>query len=78
MSPALDWTLTLIGLALAIGLFVLSNLRAGRPADPLRPRWVPWKLMIVLSAFMIVLAIVHMANLLGVETGPDKSPFGRF
>jgi predicted MFS family arabinose efflux permease len=78
MSPTLDWTLTLIGLALAIGLFVLSNLRAGRPADPLRPRWVPWKLMIVLSAFMIVLAIVHMANLLGVETGPDKSPFGRF
>ena len=77
MSPTLDWTLTLIGLSLAIGLFVLSNVRAGRPADPLRPRWVPWKLMIVFSAFLIVLAIVHIANLLGVETGPDKSPFGR-
>ncbi len=78
MSHTLDWALTLTGLILSIGLFVLANLRAGRPADPLRPRWIPWKLMIVLSAFFIVLAIVHIANLLGVETGPDKSPFGRF
>jgi len=32
----------------------------------------------ILSAFCVVISLVHIANLLGVETGPDKSPFGRF
>ena len=78
MPAELDWTLTMIALAACIGLFLVANQRASRPADPLKPRWVPWKLIIVLSAFLAVVVLVHIANLLGVETGPDKSPFGRF
>ncbi len=77
MTNALDWTLTLIALAAGFGLFAWSNHKADQPADPLKPRLIPWRFMIVLSGFFILLVFVHMANLIGVETGPDKSPFGR-
>lgn len=64
-------------MAASIGLFILANRMADRPADPLRTRLIPWKLVIILAAFLFLLLLVHAANLLGVETGPDKSPFGR-
>lgn len=77
MASPLDWSLTLGALAACAGLFVFANHRAGKPAEPLRPRLVHWRLVVVVAAFLFILGLVHLANLFGVETGPDKSPFGR-
>lgn len=44
----------------------------------MKPRRLPWRFIMILSGFLVVVTLVHLVNLLGVETGPDKSPFGRF
>jgi len=72
----LDWTVSLLLLATA-GLAVYANWKAGQPWDDLRPRIVPWRLVLILSGFVLILILVHLVNLAGLETGPDKSPFGR-
>lgn len=59
-------------------LGIVANWRAGLPWDDLKPRRVPWGFVMILSAFGFVILLVHLANLAGLETGPDKSPFGRF
>ncbi|MEM7766101.1 MAG: hypothetical protein AAF253_01275 [Pseudomonadota bacterium] len=74
----LDWIISLGLLAALSALAVLANWKAGQPWNDLKPRIIPWRLVLILTGFAIVLVLVHIANLLGVETGPDKSPFGRF
>jgi len=59
-------------------LIVFANWKAGQPWDDLKPPRVPWRFVMILSMFVLVLAAVHLANLFGVETGPENSPFGRF
>ena len=74
----LDLYLTLAGLVGMLALCVLANWRAGLPWNDLKPRRVPWRLVLILAAFGVVILLVHLVNLAGLETGPDKSPFGRF
>lgn len=76
--PSLDWILTLIALSGFLTLTVFANWKASRPWDDMKPRQLPWRMIMIVSGFGVVLALVHIANLFGVETGPDKSPFGRF
>ncbi len=73
-----DWIVPLLVLAGLLGLAVYANWKAGQPWDDLRPRLVPWRLVLILSGFAIILVLVHLANLAGLETGPDKSPLGRW
>ena len=74
----LDWVLTITVLLGSIGLGILSNWQAGRPPrEDLRPRIVPWRFVMILSAFLAVLSVVHLANLFGIETGPEHSPLMR-
>ncbi|MFC6199019.1 hypothetical protein [Ponticaulis profundi] len=75
---SLELIITLVGLVFGVGLFFLSSHRAGLPRDDMRPRVLPWRLFIVLSAFWTLLMLVHLVNIFGIETGPDKSPFMRF
>jgi len=74
----LDWILTLCGMAGFAILGVIANWRAGLPWNDAKPRVVPWRLVIVLSGFAFVVLLIHLANLAGVETGPEHSPFSRF
>lgn len=76
-ANVLDWTLTLIGLAAGVGFGAYASHIAGLPHDDMKPRRLPWRLFIILSAFFVVILLVHLANLVGIETGPDKSPFMR-
>ncbi|MEL6244983.1 MAG: hypothetical protein AAFQ85_06505 [Pseudomonadota bacterium] len=74
----LDWIISLSLLVAACGLAVLANWKAGQPWDDLKPRVIPWRLLLIASAFAAIIILVHIANLAGVETGPENSPFGRF
>ena len=74
----LDWILTLSGLVASAILGIVANWRAGLPWNDSKPRIVPWRPVIVLSGFLFVVLLVHVVNLVGVETGPENSPFGRF
>ena len=74
----LDLVLTLSGMAVLIAVGVLANKKAGEPRNDERPSRVPWPLVLIFSTFLFVVLFVHLINIAGVETGPDKSPFGRF
>lgn len=74
----MGWTLTIIGLTVSLSLAVLANWRAGLPKEDIRPWSVPWRLVLIFSGFFFFLFVVNAVNLLGIETGPDQSPFSRF
>ena len=66
------WNLpvTLLSAAVGIGLTVLCGWRGARPPDVVRgPRLVPWRFLMLLSAAWVLLMLVHLFNLMGVETG---------
>ena len=52
--------------------------RAHRPHDKPEPRLIPWRFLALLSAVIALLLVARLFNLAGFETGPDKSPLGRF
>ena len=63
------------------GLLVLAyvaNKKAGEPRNDERPSRIKWPFVLILTGFCFVVLFVHLINIAGIETGPDKSPFGRF
>ncbi len=64
------------GLAFA-ALAAFASWRAGRPWDDARPPLLPWRFIIILSVFALLLALVHLLNLFGVETGRENTLRGR-
>ena len=74
----LDWIITIGALAMCVGLAIFSSWKASQPWDDLRPRIVPWRMVMLVTAFAGILALVHLINLAGLETGPEHSMFGRF
>jgi hypothetical protein len=66
----MDWPITLATTAAALAVAVLAGWRGARPPDPHRgPRMVPWRFLMVLAAFGLILMLVHIANLAGLTTG---------
>jgi len=61
-------TFSLIAALAALALF--CGWRGARPPDPRRgPRLVPWRFLMLLSAGGALLVLVHLVNLLGLQTG---------
>lgn len=56
-------TLWLLAAALIVGGF--SAWRGARASDFLRPRMVPWRFIMLLSAALAFLLLVHVGALLG-------------
>lgn len=75
----LDWiiSLSLAGVFIALGIHAQSKIGTFRKKDQ-RPHQVPWGLVMVGCVFGIFLVVVHLMNIIGVETGPENSIFGRF
>jgi hypothetical protein len=59
-------------LGLSAMLFAVASWRAAKPADPLKPRLAPWRALIIFSGAFSMLLIVHLFNLMGVETGRGR------
>ncbi len=65
-----DLSATLILLGAACSATILCGWRGARPPDLARgPRLIPWRPLMAASAVLVFLLLVHLANLLGVETG---------
>jgi len=64
--------LTLTASVIGIGLLVtaFAAWKSGQPKkDSLNARWVSWPLVTVISGGVLMLALIHVASLLGVHTG---------
>ena len=62
-------TITITILICASVAFLASWRIAARPADPLKPRLLSWNVMMILAAFVMVIMLIHIANLAGIKTG---------
>jgi hypothetical protein len=62
--------LTLAIAAGLLGLAVFAGWRGARPPNPLKgPRMIPWRLIMVTCAALLLPMLVHILNLVGVTTG---------
>lgn len=66
----MEWQITLAE-TVALALFAaFCGWRGARLPDPIRgARMVPWRFLMVLSVFGVLLLVVHLLNLLGFATG---------
>ena len=62
-------TATLAVLVLAVLLFFYGSWRSAQPADPLKPRLIPWRPILMVSGVVALLMLAHLVNLFGFETG---------
>lgn len=62
----MDLTLTLSLLAGTAVVGVYSGWRGSRPTDFLRPRLVPWRFIMLLSAALGFLLLIHLGALFGL------------
>ena len=73
----LNWIVSIGALVLCLGLAIYGNWKAAQPWDDAKPRLLPWRLIMIFAGFGALLAIVHMLNLAGFETGPEHGLLGR-
>jgi len=66
-------------LPITLALMVVSGVFAGlcgwmgaRPRHPLKPRMAPWQVLMMISAAVAVLMVVHLMSLLGAPTGGGR------
>lgn len=55
-------TLTLILLVAAVASVVFCGWRGALPPHPLKVRMMPWRFLMLLSAAMTVLLLIHLAK----------------
>lgn len=68
INPTELW-LTLGVFAASIAVIVWMVWLERRPTDILKPRLFPTTPVLLLSAFVALLAMVHLVNLYGIHTG---------
>jgi len=69
LSFSLNLWLTLGVLAFSVGMIAYLVRLERRPREKLEPRLIPTTPMIIIFAFVGLLALVHLANLYGIHTG---------
>jgi hypothetical protein len=77
ISPGMEWIITLVIIGVALAGTLFSAWKSGRPVkDSVRTRWVSWPLLIVVCATVLVFAVIHAMNLMGMHTGQNTT--GRY
>ena len=71
----MDWTPTIIALALCFALAVLFGWLGARPPNPAKgPRLIPYRFLMLLAGAGVLLLLIHVRSLAGL--GQDRD--GRF
>ena len=72
-----DWLISLASAAGLLALAYLAQSKIGtvRKKDQ-RPHQVPWGFILIACVFGLFMIVVHVLNLIGVETGPEHGLFG--
>jgi hypothetical protein len=66
----MELTATMILAAISAAFAVFSGWRGAQPPNLAKgPRLVPWRPLMMAAALVAILALVHAANLVGIETG---------
>ena len=66
----MEWNITLSFIGVSLAATVLSAWQSGRPRkDSVNARWIPWRFVVLVSGAILLLAVVHAINLMGIETG---------
>ena len=66
----MDLPLTVAAAAVFLVLAVVFGWLGARPINVLKgPRMVPWRPMMMVCVVALMLMVVHLVNLLGVQTG---------
>jgi hypothetical protein len=66
----MEWPITIAAVALFGGLTVFAGWMSGQPRkDSLKVQWISWPLVTVLAATAAIFAIIHVAGMLGYQTG---------
>lgn len=61
-------TVTLALLLVASALAVFAGWRGARPPDLLKgPRMAPWRMIMLMSAALAVLLLIHVGTLMGLQ-----------
>jgi hypothetical protein len=70
----MDLLITCIAIAGLLATTVFAGWKAGRPRrDSLRPQWISWPFVTVLSGALLVFAVIHLMNLFGIHTGQNMT-----
>lgn len=59
-----ELTITLLVLAAEVALFVICLVQARRPVDPLRPRMLPYNVIMILLAVAFFATVAHLVSIL--------------
>jgi hypothetical protein len=69
----MELSLTLAAGAVLLALTLFAGWKGARPPDLRRgPRLVPYRFVMLLGAAGLIVILVHLVNLMGVSTGPDR------
>jgi hypothetical protein len=69
----MDWTATIIALALCFGIAVACGWLGARPPNPAKgPRLVPYRFLMLLAGAGVLLLLIHVRSLAGL--GPEGRP----
>ena len=65
----MNMIITLTLLALGVGATVGCGWMGARPKDYLKPRLVPWQILMLICAVFVLAMSIHLLNLFGMTTG---------
>lgn len=65
---------TLVLMAASASVFGLAAWRSSQPSNPLKPRLVPWTLIVLFSGLFFMLLLAHVFSLFGLEPGRRFMP----
>jgi hypothetical protein len=72
-ASQMELSLTLAAGAALLALTLLAAWKGARPPDLRRgPRLIPYRFIMLLGAAGLIVILVHLVNLMGVSTGPDR------
>jgi len=68
----MDWTTTLVALALTLALGILFGWLGARPPNLARgPRLIPYRFLMLLAGVGVMLLLIHIKELAGLARGGE-------